>query len=210
MFKVQSEPLTWEHRCEDAHSPEKEFRALVAAWPIIRTKHETKSAFKYHVSRAVARPRLAGREKGQKWEGPGNVRPGRLPVVGGYRPHLGVRLHHAQRHSAQRNRADADFPFLVRSDEPHRGESSPCGSGRSVAAAARTLRGPTGAAHHDREEGPAAADRMRRARLSGRLRLEGISRRPDRLRHPVASRPDRIFRVAGADFYSRHQSRHWP
>jgi phosphoribosylaminoimidazole-succinocarboxamide synthase len=81
------------------------------------------------------------------------------------------------------------------------------GAGRSVAKRIAAVRGPTRAALHDREKSAAAGHRMRRARLPRRLRLEGISKTPDRLRHQTARRDCGIVRIAGADFHAGHQGR---
>src|SRR5512140_201847 len=50
-------------------------------------------------------------------------------------------------------------------------------------------------AQHDRQKGPAVADRVRRARLPLRLGLEGVPRAADRVRHPAAAGAEGVGRA---------------
>ena len=54
------------------------------------------------------------------------------------------------------------------------------------------------------------ADRVRGARLSGRLGLEGIPAERHGLRHRAAGRPDREQPLAGTDLHPRDQGRRGP
>ena len=75
-------------------------------------------------------------------------------------------------------------------------------SRRSASAFQRAIGGPLDALPQD----PAAAHRMRRARLSGRLGMEGLSRDGQSLRHRAAAGLARI-RPAARSRFSRHPPR---
>ena len=141
-------------------------------------------------------------------QGPRRLRSRRASADRRDRSHFGVRLRARLRHSRQGQGADAAVGVLVRSRSATWCRIIWCRSTSTTfpavdAAASRRAARPIDARAQDR----AAAGRVRGARLSLRIGLEGLPADRRRLRHPAAGRPAGIRPAARADLHAGDQGR---
>ena len=152
---------------------------------------------------------LAGRRARSSGQSPRHLRLRRSPADRRDRSHLRVRLRARLRHSRQGQGPHAALGVLVRADARDR---------RRITCSRPTSRDyPGGRARRRRaccagrsmlvRADRAAADRMRRARLPVRLRLEGLPGDRRGLRHHAAAGPARVGSAAGADLHAGDQGR---
>ena len=98
---------------------------------------------------------------------------------------------------------------LVRQAGRHRAESRYRSRKISAANSRNTPNSLNGRAMLVRKTEP-AADRVRRARIHFRFRMEGLSKDRRDLRHSAARGLARVRSIAGTDFHAVHQSDHRP
>ncbi len=117
-------------------------------------------------------------------------------------PHLGVRLRARVRHSGQGAHPHAAVGLLVRPPARHRPEPRDHARPLAVPAGGTRLRRPVARAQHARPAHDAGANRMRRAWLPGRVRVERVRADGRRLRHSAAARTAGVRSAARADLHA--------